>query len=284
MPAELILPPDSDLYRALAAAAQARRCVFFAGLPGVGKSLLIQQTALLAAQAGRAVHLLQWDVARGAFETPAILARYPEVDGITHAAIRKAAGLWVRRAVHAWDQAHPETCHLLIGEAPLIGNRLSELAQPRPDGVEALLAGPASTFLIPAPSAELRGAIERAREREMAAPLHERERANASLDVMQSLWVDLGEVAERLGAPAAGSAVGYDRDQYVGVYERLLRHRQAQVLDVTQRFEVRASPYDLTLVRSELLPTPTEVEAAMAAVESLPAGELEHQVGRWYDV
>src|SRR4051812_33410477 len=124
MPAELVLPRDSALYQALAGAARQRRCVFFAGLPGVGKSLLIQQVALLAREAGLQVHLLQWDVARGAFETPEILARYPEIDGITHAAIRKAAGLWVRQAVQAWDRQYADPSHLLIGEAPLVGNRL----------------------------------------------------------------------------------------------------------------------------------------------------------------
>src|SRR6266542_1686672 len=116
MSAELVLPRDSALYQTVTGAAREQRCVFFAGLPGVGKSLLIQQTALLATEAGRLVHLLQWDVARGAFETSAILARYPEVDGITHAAIRKAAGFWVRAAVHRWDGTYADPDHLLFVE------------------------------------------------------------------------------------------------------------------------------------------------------------------------
>jgi len=284
MSAELVLPRDSALYQTVTGAAREQRCVFFAGLPGVGKSLLIQQTALLATEAGRLVHLLQWDVARGAFETSAILARYPEVDGITHAAIRKAAGFWVRAAVHRWDRTYADPAHLLIGEAPLIGNRLSELAQQQPDEAEALLAGEHSLFLIPAPSAALRASIEQARAREMAAPLHARERANASVDVMQSLWQELGEVAARLGVPDARVGPGYDRDQYVGVYARLLRHRRAQILDVTRRFEVHASPYDLLAVASELVPSADEVDAAMRLVDSLAPRELERQVARWYEV
>ncbi len=284
MSAELVLPRDSALYQTVTGAAREQRCVFFAGLPGVGKSLLIQQTALLATEAGRLVHLLQWDVARGAFETSAILARYPEVDGITHAAIRKAAGFWVRAAVHRWDRTYADPAHLLIGEAPLIGNRLSELAQQQPDEAEALLAGEHSLFLIPAPSAALRASIEQARAREMAAPLHARERANASVDVMQSLWQELGKVAARLGVPDARVGPGYDRDQYVGVYARLLRHRRAQILDVTRRFEVHASPYDLLAVASELVPSADEVDAAMRLVDSLAPRELERQVARWYEV
>jgi hypothetical protein len=282
MSPDLVVPRDSSLYAVLSAAARARRCVIFAGLPGVGKSLLIQQTALIAAEQGRHVHLLQWDVARGAFETPSILARYPEVDGITHAAIRKAAGLWVRQAILAWDREHPDPAHLLIGEAPLIGNRLSELAQRQSDEAELLLSGDRSLFLVPAPSDEIRGTIERARQREMEAPLHERERANANLGVIQSLWQELGEVAERLGVPA-GSRDGYDRDQYVGVYERLLRHRPTQILDITEQLAVRASPHDHVDVAGELVPSPAEVDAVMASVASLP-GELERQVAHWYDV
>src|SRR5687768_2694168 len=96
-----VVPRDSGLYRTLHRAATERRCVFFAGLPGVGKSLLLQQTGLIAAEAGRRVALLQWDVVRGSFETPEVLARYPEVDGVTHAVIRKAVGLWARGAVAA---------------------------------------------------------------------------------------------------------------------------------------------------------------------------------------
>ena len=115
----------------------------------MGKSLLLQQLSLIAGEVGRRVHLLQWDVARGPFETPEILARYPETDGVTHAVIRKAAGLWAREAVGAWQRRHADPRDLLIGEVPLIGNRLIELVQRRDDEVEGLLAGEGSVFLIP---------------------------------------------------------------------------------------------------------------------------------------
>ena len=75
---------------------------------GVGKSLLVQQLALMAQAEGRHVHLLQWDVTRAAFERPEILARFPEVDGVTHAAIRQGVGTWARRAVHAWHEQVPQ--------------------------------------------------------------------------------------------------------------------------------------------------------------------------------
>ena len=71
------------------AAAALERMVFFSGLPGVGKSLFIRELARVAHALGRNVHLLQWDVVRPAFESRAILARYPERDGATHPVLRE---------------------------------------------------------------------------------------------------------------------------------------------------------------------------------------------------
>lgn len=284
MTAELVLPRDSDVFQTLHQAVLERRCVFFAGLPGVGKSLMIQQAALIAHEAGRAVHLLQWDVARGAFETPGILGRYPEVDGVTHAAIRKAVGLWAREGVRRWDQAHPEARHLLIGETPLIGNRLIELAQRKDDGVESLLAGREALFFIPAPSREVRQAIEAARAREMANPRHERESANAAPDLVRALFQEIARVAGQLGLPASRSGDDYDPDVYVGVYGRLLRLRHTAVLRITSVLPVRTSPYDLAEVASELMPTHDDVDRIMSWVDSRPEAELQREVDDWYRV
>jgi len=110
--------------------------VFFAGLPGTGKSLLAHQLAHLASGAGRRIHLLQWDVARPVFEAAPAGRRYPLVDGVTHAVIRKAAGLWVRHAVAGWSERHRGPEPLLVGETPLVGNRFVELAQQADDAAE----------------------------------------------------------------------------------------------------------------------------------------------------
>ena len=74
---EIILPTDSNIFITFQKLAAQQRMVFLAGLPGTGKSLLIQQLAIMAQQAGRVVDLLQWDVTRAAFETAAILQKYP---------------------------------------------------------------------------------------------------------------------------------------------------------------------------------------------------------------
>ena len=293
-----IVPRDSTLYAVLRQAAAERRCVFFAGLPGVGKSLLLQQLSLIAGEVGRRVHLLQWDVSRGPFETPEILGRYPETDGVTHAVIRKAAGLWAREAVGAWQRGYADRRDLLIGEVPMIGNRLIELVQQNDDDVEVLLAGEATLFLIPVPSREVRQVIESARVREMASPLHERERANAVPSLVQALWEEVAGVARALGveaagpqgvgAQAAGSAAerepAFDPEIYAGVYERLLRHRQTLRLDVTTVLPVQASVYDALSEATDLVPTPAEVARVMAEVERRPLGDVEREVAAWYQV
>src|SRR4051794_37552954 len=125
---DVVIASELDLEAILAPLARAKRVVFFAGPPGVGKSLFIRELARAAYTAGRTVHLLQWDVARPAFVTPALGVRYPERAGVVHAVIRKAMGQWARGAVMHWDREH-DASHILIGEVPLIGNRLLDLAR-----------------------------------------------------------------------------------------------------------------------------------------------------------
>src|SRR5262249_56897857 len=102
-PGRLVAEADPRLMEQLRALGR-RRMVFFAGLPGTGKSLLVHQLVHLAAAAGRRVHLLQWDVARPRFEATAAGRRYPLVDGVTHPVIRRAAGRWARQALVAWGE------------------------------------------------------------------------------------------------------------------------------------------------------------------------------------
>jgi hypothetical protein len=185
-----------------------RRIVVFAGLPGTGKSLLVHQLAHLAAGAGRTVHLLQWDVARPVFEaTPAGL-RYPLADGVTHAVIRKAAGLWARQALVDWHRGHPDGRHLLVGEAPFVGGRFVELGRPLDDDAEPLLAGPSCRFALAVPSADVRRFLEALRGQRAVRPLHPREREDAPPHVLRDLWRELAAVAARLGVTRPGTRPG----------------------------------------------------------------------------
>jgi hypothetical protein len=268
----------ADRIRALAA----RRVVFVAGLPGTGKSLLVHQLVHVAGGAGRTVHLLQWDVARPVFEASPAGRRYPLDDGVTHAVIRRAAGLWVRDAVADWSEHHSDAGDLLVGEAPFVGNRFVELARRIDDRAEPLLTAPWCRFAIAAPSREVRGFLEAQRERRARDPLHPREREDAPPHVLRELWQSLAAIAGgRAGEPAP-----YDPAVYAGVYQNVLRHRNTEIvsLDVILPTE-RLSVYDFAASPRELVPTATDAERFIREVERRypDPRALDGEVARWWE-
>jgi hypothetical protein len=266
----VLIPEHSPLFSALTALAGAARMVFFAGLPGTGKSLLIRELAHLAHARGRRIHLLQWDVARPAFEASEAGRRYPLDNGITHGVIRLAAGRWARAAIVRWHVDHAGAEHLLIGETPFIGHRFIDLARPAPDAAEPLLAAPFTRFVIPVPSRELRQHLEAERARRASAPVHPREREDAPPHVLRTLWMEVATAAAALGlvgSTPAGSA--YDPDVYRRVYERLLTHRHVEAITVDTRLNVAGvSAYDLRIPAPDLLPTPAEAARFIGEVEA----------------
>src|SRR5882724_4318867 len=186
LPEGVLLSEGSPLLAALSALARDARCAFFAGLPGTGKSLLIHQLAHLPHARGRRIRLLQWDVARPAFEASAAGRRYPQEAGVTHGLIRVAVGRWTRPALARWHAEHPAS-DVLIGETPFVGHRLIELARSIDDAAEPLLASPATRFVIPVPSASLRRHLESERARRASARTH-RPTSCAACGASSSAW------------------------------------------------------------------------------------------------
>ena len=282
----LMFPPDSGVATKLRQLAQTQRMVFFAGLPGVGKSLLIRELVHTAHDLGRHMHLLQWDVARQSFLSSSVLAKYPDAAGVTHAVIRKAMGAWSRNAVVAWHESNPDATDLLIGETPLIGNRFIELAVPMNDDTEPLLRAAHTSFLIPVPTKEVRSAIEAARAQSTANPRHERERGDARPNVMHAMWEELRQTASQLGlnSPADES---YSPDTYRGVYLEVLKHRRPEVLPVDIVLPPGSrSVYDVQVPFQDVDPTHAEREAFIEQVERTYAdlADLEEEVAQWYAV
>jgi hypothetical protein len=267
-----------------------QRMVFLAGLPGTGKSLLVHQLAHLAGAAGRRIHLLQWDVARPAFEASRAGRRYPLADGVTHAMIRKAAGLWARGAVADWDERHPGPEHLLVGETPFVGGRFVELARRLDDRAERLLAAASCRFVIAVPSVPVRRFLEAERERRAASPLHPREREDAPPHVLRDLWRDLADLARRLGlaaAPIDGGSPPYDPEAYRRVYETVLRHRHVDVVRLDTILPTGAlSVYDFAAAPADLAPTEAEAEECIRRTERRypDPGAVEREVARWWEV
>lgn len=278
----IIIPPNTALYRGFDELARTKRVVFFAGIPGVGKSLMLQQFALMAHSSGRVVHLLQYDTARVAFETPKWFSLYPEIDGVTQPIIRLAVGQWARQAVQQWHEHNPSPKHILIGEVPLIGNRLSELTQPHPDSAEPLLSGEQTCFAIPAPTNEVRQRIETARQETITEPQHEREKKDAPTNVLRMLWHDVAKLGVELGV-TTNIAPAYDAPTYITVFQHLLQYRHVQVFDIDLILSTQGSVYDLGNFATELMATPTEVETIMTHLSQtyLPE-ELENRVTNWH--
>jgi hypothetical protein len=275
----------SDLDNGMASIARAHRMVFFAGLPGVGKSLLIRELARIAHETGRDVSILQWDTARPSSASHPLLARYPERDGITHPVVRAVIGQWARGAVLRWDRNHTTSTALLIGEVPLIGNRLLELVQVQADAAEPLLAGPEALFVTPVPSSPVRVAIENARRRTFANPNHPREQGDAPPDAVRGLWLETHALAVELGAvpPVANAPAPFDPRAYAAVYRHLLRHRHAVTVRMNVELGESASVYDLGVSATDLVPSEDEMADVLARLERRhTTAEIEDRVIHWF--
>lgn len=286
-----VIQAAPQLSARLHALARTQRLVFFAGLPGTGKSLLSQQLAHIAHAQGRSIHLLQWDVARPVFEAHPDAQRYPVVDGVTHSVIRRAVGLWARQALGAWQQRCAASQHLLIGETPFVGHRLIELARPSPDTVEPLFTAPDCCFVIPVPSPAVRAFLAAERQRRSRRPLHQREREDAPPAVLHALWQQLAEVAVQLGirpAPGAPEAdVPYDPIVYQRVYQHLLQHRHVEVMPVeTILPTATTSVYDFAIPYQDVLPTAAEVAHYLRlVVQHYPELHvLDAEIAQWYQM
>lgn len=288
--AGLVVGEDPPLLAALEALAREARLVFFAGLPGTGKSLLIHQLAHLAHGRGRRVHLLQWDVARPVFEECGPGRRYPQERGVTHGVIRLAVGRWARAALARWHARHPGSEDLLIGETPFVGHRLIELARHAPDEAESVLSAAWTRFVIPVPSRALRAHLEAERGRRAAAPLHSREREDALPEILRDLWRQLVGVARALGVaePADGpdDDIPYDPAIYQRLYERLLARRHAQALPLHTRLPTESlSAYDFRIPTADLVPSEEDAARFIGEIEAAypDPGAVEREIDGWYE-
>jgi len=279
----LVIPIASNLYKVVKEMVHRKRLIFVTGIPGVGKSLLIQQMALIASEAGREVHLLRYNLARQPFETEVNITKYPEIDGVTDPAIRKAVGLWARQAVRDWHEAHPAPNQLLISELPLIGNRLIELVEPANDDAEPLLTSEQTLFVVPVPSWEVREVIETTRARTVAEPQNEQEKLDAPPNVLQFMWQEVNQLARNIGLTKASPQTPYNPYIYGGVFEALLQHRPTKLLLIDEVLRPSRSVYDLEVLAGTLVPSAEAANQTMAQVESQYSyAELAELVQNWH--
>jgi hypothetical protein len=278
-----VFPSDSPPSRLLQDVARDARCSVICGIPGAGKSLLVREQILIARGLGRSVHCLQWDRSRLVFDQPQILARYPEIDNVTHPVLRRAAGLWVRGAVADWFASHSDSKHLLVVEAPFVGGRFIELAVPGEDAAERFLAADSTRFLVPQPTREVRSALEAARARDSAHHRHALDAKSAPPALAEANWKQLLASADVLGITRDRSDSSYSPEVYFAVYRHLLRHRRVDALPVSQLVRVASSAHELGENLSLLAPTDTDAVHLVNVVENSGVDHAVRATEAWYD-
>lgn len=229
---------------------------------------------------------MRWDTGLAAFQTEDILESYPDVSDGTHPLVRRAAGLWGRRALARWLVENTDPTDMIVGEVPIIGNRFSEFIQVQPDQVEPTLASEETTFIYPVPTKSLRADLEAIRRSTFANPKHPDEARDAPPPTMELAWrltcakaVELGLVSK------VDTHSPYEEAIYVRFFEHLLQHRNAVRIAVDTIYSDAGSAHDLNANIMELSASPNEVQRAVAEVEAaFTVQEVVRDVENWYQV
>ncbi|MGI9521697.1 MAG: hypothetical protein ACR2PG_08615 [Hyphomicrobiaceae bacterium] len=280
------IPFDTEIGRQLRDAAADCRILLISGLPSTGKSLMLQQLIILANEAGRPVHTMQWDDARSAFETQEWLYVFPEINSVTHPGIRKAVGLWVRGAVWNWYNVHGTRNNLLIVELPVIGGRFVELLQPQDDAPETILTSKHTLALVPVPTNEMRRAIAGIRADTSSYPRNKLEARDAPPHIVESQWAEAHQLYAHWNTfeDSSQNDVRYQEAMCRSMFEHLCRYRHVQVLTIDRVFPTTGSVYERIAPTKPLRATSNEVIAAFAKLKCLyPGQSAERATEDWSD-
>ncbi len=279
-----IIPSTSPVFQLLKKAANTAKVVVFSGLPGVGKSLYINQFQQIAKVNSKAVTVIQWDIARKSFETPEIATRYPMGPGTVHNGVKLSVGNWLMDTVKEWLADNAATNGLLLIEAPLVGHRFIELAKIQEDAaLENFLKSSDFQVLVPIPSKKVRAKIEADRKAQIAEAATTWVGAKPS--VMLLLWKMICGIANEMGQYISMEGQPpYDPAIYEFVFRKILQHRHFIPLHVEEIFSIDVfDEKDLhntgSLAADEK--TANQYSAAIAALYPTNAA-LNEVVNGWY--
>ena len=233
-----IIPTSSPVFKKLEEIAETSKIVIFSGLPGVGKSLYVHEFKLIAKSMDRTVDVIQWDVARKAFETPFISEHFPMGEGTVHNGLKIMAGQWLMDEIDLWVEAHADSDNVLLIEAPLVGHRFIEIAKKNysPE-LEQILSADTCKVVVPIPSKIVREKIEAERKRQVSEEA--KVWSGAKPSVMLMLWKMTCEIANEFGMDIDVSGQPpYNPDVYKYVYGEILKHRHFEPLVIDEVFEV----------------------------------------------
>ena len=232
------IPAASPVYQALEKIAKTTKVVVLSGLPGVGKSLYARQFKIIAQVLDKKITVIQWDIARKAFETPEISARFPMGDGVVHNGVKLIAGRWLMDTLRDWLKEHSGEQEILLIEAPLVGHRFIELAQVQTDSaLEDFLKSEDFQIIMPIPSKQVRSKIEADRRAQIAEDA--KTWTGAKPSVLLQLWKMVCGIANEFGRRISlDQQPPYDPEVYEFVFSKILRHRHFTPLHVDEIFAV----------------------------------------------
>ncbi len=279
-----LIPLHSPVYKNLELAAETAKAVVFSGLPGVGKSLYINQFQLIAAAKGKQVTVIQWDIARKSFETDEIFERFPMGDGTVHNGVKLGAGKWLIDTIKDWLKSHTSDEELLLIEAPLVGHRFIEVATIQEDTfLENFFRSPAFQIIVPIPSRRVRAKIEADRSAQISDDA--KVWSGAKPSVMLMLWKMVCGIANEFGRtiPMEGQPP-YDPEIYEFVFAKILQYRHFIPLHINEIYPIvivnESELHDTGSLAADAI---TANEYAKAIANQYPdLEEIDLVVNGWY--
>jgi len=282
---QFIIPKISPVHHKLSALADEARVVIISGLPGVGKSLYINEFYHLVKQKGREISLIQWDQARKAFESDEIFKEFPLVDGQVHNAVKLMAGAWIMDVMKDWITKNKENESVLLIEAPLVGHRFLELVVESDNkDLEKFLSSDKTRVVMPIPTVEIRTAIEAAREAQVKDDA--KVWFGAKPSVVKILWKMTCEIAHLLGMDIELSEEpAYDPEVYSYVFQKVLKHRNFEPLIIDEIFKVgEQSESSLHSLESLVASAEEANNYAKSVKANYPSdSEINDIVDNWYN-
>lgn len=278
-----VIPTNSPVYQTLEKVANTAKMVVFSGLPGVGKSLYINQFQLIAASKGKNVTVIQWDIARKSFETKEIAAHYPIENDEVHNGVKLSVGAWLLDTLKNWLAQYPSSDELLLIEAPLVGHRFMELVKIQTDtALEKFLKSADCQMLIPIPSKKVRAKIEEDRRKQVSEDA--KTWTGAKPSVMLLLWKMICGIANEFGKNISMEGQPpYDPVIYEFVFGNILKHRHFTPLHIDEIYKVNIeNEADLHNTESLAADGKTANDYAAKLRDKYAIEEINAIVNEWY--
>jgi len=279
-----MIPQESEVYLQLKGLVSSSSILVISGLPGVGKSLYVNQVIEIARLKQKNIAVIQWDVARKAFESKECAELFPMGDGVVHNGVKLCAGFWLTEVVADWIRNHDVENDFLVIEAPLVGHRFIEIMQVQEDSdIESFLASEKMKVLVPIPSREVRMKIEEARMVQVDEGAQSWMGAKPS--VMLLIWKELCELANDLGKNIDVSGQPpYDPEVYKFVFQRVLQNRHFVPIIIDEIFEINVQDEKELHDTGSLMPNLTTANSIGEQIKVLypDLSQIDLLVNNWY--